>query len=95
MQMDIRNIIEQIDDLFRKFNRDTNRFTVDYDEQTDGLYCNYVPYVNDRGYAVSDDLLYVCDTSKEDLQQLKDYLDKNRIRSRYDCEWSVDWGWKE
>ena len=93
--MDIQNVIQTIDRLFKNYNMDTRSFTVDYDEQTDGLYCNYVPYVNDCGYAVSDDLLYVCNTSKEDLQQIKNYLDKNRIRSRYGCEWFVDWGWEE
>lgn len=90
--MNIESVIKKIDDLFKNYNKDICKFTVDYDEQNDSLYCNYVPYVNAYGYAVSDDLLLVCDTPKEDLQQLKNYLDKNKIKSRYGCEWSVEWG---
>ena len=93
MAQNIEQIIQQIDDLFRNYNRDTRAFTVDYDEDTDGLYCHYTPYVNDMGYVVLDDFLFVCDTAKKDLQTLKDYLEKNKIRSRFGCEWSVHWGW--
>ena len=93
--MDIESVIKIIDDLFKNYNKDVCRFTVDYDDGTDGLYCHYTPYINSYGYSVSDDLLYVCDTSKDDLRRLKDYLDKNKIKSRYECEWSVDWGWAE
>ena len=88
-------VIQQIDALFRNYNRDTRAFTVDYDEETDGLYCHYTPYVNDTGYVVLDDFLFVGDTAKKDLQALKEYLDKNKIRSRFGCEWSVDWGQNE
>lgn len=93
MPQSIEQIIQQIDELFRKFNRDTRAFTVDYDEATDGVYCNYAPYVNDTGFAVSEDLLTVNDTSKEELQILQDFLNKNNIRSRTGHEWCVTWGW--
>lgn len=95
MGKSIEQIIRQIDELFRNYNRDARAFTVDYDEETDGLYCYYTPQVNDTGYVVLDDFLVVCDTAKKDLQTLKEYLTKNNIRSRPGCEWSVDWGWSE
>lgn len=93
--MNIESVIKQINDLFVNYNKDTNRFTVDYDERVDGLYCHYTPSANDDGYSVSDYLVSVCDKPKEELQVLRDYLDKNGIKSRSGCEWSVDWGWKE
>lgn len=93
--MNIEEVIKQINDLFINYNRDTDSFTVDYDEQKDGLYCHYTPYINDEGYAVSDYLLYVYETSQENLQKLKNYLDGNKIKSRNGCEWFVYWGWKE
>lgn len=93
--MDIESVIKTIDDLFKNYNRDNRAFTVDYDDDLDCLYCNYTPYINDCGYVVVDKLLYVTETSKKDLQTLKDYLDKNRIRSRLGCEWCVELGWKE
>lgn len=93
--MNIKTVIKQINDLFLNYNRDTHSFTVDYDEKTDGLYCHYTPHANDDGYSVSDYLLHVCDTSQEDLQRLQDYLNENKIKSRSDCEWCVEWGWKE
>ena len=93
--MDIQNVIQTIDRLFKNYNMDTRRFTVDYDEQSDGLYCNYVPYVNDTGYAVTNDLLYVGETSQEDLQRLKNYLNENKIKSRYGYDWFTYWGWEE
>ena len=91
----IEQIIQQIDDLFRNYNRNARAFTVDYDEDTDGLYCYYTPHINDMGYVVLDDFLFVCDTAKKDLQTLKNYLDKNNIRSRLGYEWSVDRGYSE
>lgn len=95
MEQNIEQIIQQIDDLFRNFNRDGHKFTVDYDEDKDGLYCHYTPYVNDVGYSVSDYLLYVCDTASKDLQTLKEYLEKNNIGSRIGCEWCAEWGWSK
>lgn len=91
----IEKVISEIDRLFKNYNRNIQAFTVDYDGPTDGIYCNYVPYVNDIGYAVSDDLLIVSETSQQDLQKLKDYLDKNKIRSRCSYEWQVGWGYSE
>lgn len=93
--MYIEKVIKQIDDLFTNYNRDVNRFTVDYDGEADCLYCHYTPYENDEGYSVSDYLLYVSDTSQEELQILQDFLDKNSIKSRSGCEWYVEWGWKD
>lgn len=88
----IEQIVQQIDELFRKFNRDAHAFTVDYDEETDGLYCNYVPYANDTGFAVSQDLLIVTETPKADLQALREFLNANNISSRIGHEWSAAWG---
>lgn len=94
-EQNIEQVVQQIDGLFRNYNRDARAFTVDYDEKTDGLYCYYTPYANDTGYVVLDDFLFVCETLKKDLQTLKDYLDENKIGSRPGCEWSVDWGCSE
>lgn len=88
----IQEIIQTIEDLFDNFNRDYTRFTVDYDDTTDGLYCHYTPHPNDCGHSVTDDLLVVGDTSRTDLQLLKEYLRKNSISSRSGCEWYVEWG---
>lgn len=93
--MNIKDIIKKIDDLFVKFNKDIHGFTVDYDDDQDALYCHYTPCVNDCGFAVSDYLLYIYDALQDDLKELKNYLDKNEIKSRYGCEWYVEWGWKE
>lgn len=91
----IGQIIKQIDALFRNYNRSTRAFTVDYDEDTDGLYCYYTPHINDMGYVVLNDFLFVCETTEKDLRILKEYLDKNGIRSRIGYEWSVEWGCSE
>ncbi len=91
----IHKVIQTIEKLFDSFNRDSIRFTVDYDDTSDGLYCHYTPYANDSGYAVTDDLLIVGDTSRTDLQLLQAFLKQNNISSRSGCEWYADWGLKE
>lgn len=95
MKKNIDDVINQIDALFTNYNRSTRQFTVDYDEAVDGLYCHYTPYINDCGYAVSDILLYIYEASQADLEQLKEYLDKQGICFRDGCEWDVIWGWKD
>ena len=91
--MKIIKIIEKIDSLFKNFHRDSRRFSVDYDQTTGGIYCNYTPYPNDNGFAVSKDLLIIDETSQADLKRLKDWLDKNGIYSRSGCEWDWICGW--
>lgn len=93
--INIDDVIQQIKSLFNNFGNNNYSFTVDYDESTDGLYCNYSPYPNDDGYAVSGDLLTVTDTSQSDLEKLKDWLEKNGIQSRTGCGWDYIWGWRE
>ena len=90
--MKIIKIIGKIDSLFKNFNRDSRKFSVDYDQTTGGIYCNYAPYSNDNGFAVSKDLLIIDETSQADLKRLKDWLDKNGINSRSGCEWDWIWG---
>lgn len=95
VKTNIDDVIKETETLFKSFGNDNRAFTVDYDYDTDGLYCNYVPYPNDLGYAVSEDLLFVNDTSQKDLKKLKDWLEEKRIFSRTECEWDYFWGCKE
>lgn len=92
MGVNIDNVINKIEGLFRNFNRDNCRFTVDYDDDNDTLFCNYAPNPNDDGYAVSAALLDLSITNKTELKQLKDYLENNQIKSRKGYEWCIEWG---
>lgn len=89
--IDIREIIQKIESLYNNFGNNSHSFTVDYDQETDGIYCNYVPYPNDDGFAVSGDLLIMDETSQTDLKKLKDWLDEKGIHSRSGCEWDWDY----
>lgn len=89
--IDISEIIQKIESLYNNFGNNSHSFTVDYDQETDGIYCNYVPYPNDDGFAVSGDLLIMDETSQTDLKKLKDWLDEKGIHSRSGCEWDWDY----
>lgn len=93
--INIEDVIQQIESLFNNFGNDNHSFTVDYDEQIDGLYCNYALYPNDEGYAVSGDLLFVTQTSQNNLKKLQHWLEEKEIHSRKECEWNYFWRWKE
>lgn len=93
-ETDIDNVIKQIESLFNSLGNDNRSFTVDYDNKTGGIYCNYAPYPNDNGYAVSEDLLFVDDTSQDNLKRLEEWLKEKKIYSREGCEWDYLWGWK-
>lgn len=95
MEENSAQIITVIDELFKKYNRDSHAFTVDYDKDSDNLYCYYVPFTNDTGFVVLDDFLNVGDTSQAELRKLKEYMEKNSISSRHGHEWDVMLGWKE
>lgn len=91
---DINAVIAEIDGLLRNYSGDTERFSIEYDEDTGGLYGKYTPWVNDPGFAVTDDLIIVDDASKSDLQKLRDYLkDKWLITSFND--WCIEWGYRD
>lgn len=91
---DINIVINQIENLLKNYSNDTERFSVEFDEDTGGLYGKYTPWVNDPGFAVTDDLLIVYDTSESDLQKLRDFLrEKWLITSLND--WDVSWGYRD
>ena len=94
-EVNIELIIKELDRLFTNYGKHTDVFTVDFDENSDCLYAYYTPRINDCGYVVLNDFLVVSETSKENLQYLKDYLDKNNIHSRNGFEWEVNWGYEK
>ena len=90
--MNMERVYAEIEELFKEHDYDTVRFSVDYDEREDGLYCHFTPYINEKGITVSDYLLYVEDTPVKDLEALKEFLKTKRIRSRIGCDWDPSWG---
>ncbi len=93
-EVNIDLIIKELNRLFVNYGCHTDAFTVDFDENSDCLYAYYTPRINDSGYVVLNDFLVVSETSKENLQTLKDFLNKCDIRSRNGFEWEVDWGYE-
>lgn len=94
-EVNIELIIKELNRLFVNYGGHTDAFTVDYDENSDCLYAYYTPRINDCGYVVLNDFLVVSETSKENLQTLRDFLDKSDIRSRNGFEWEVNWGYEK
>lgn len=90
----INNVINQIEDLLKNYSNDTERFSIEFDEDTGGLYGKYTPWVNDPGFAVTDDLLIVYDTSENDLQKLRDFLKEKWLITSLN-DWDVSWGYKD
>ena len=90
--MSIENVIQEIDALFQEHNYDKARFTVDYDPQEEGIYCFYTPFIDNKGFFVSDYLLYVDETSVEDLEKLRAYMVSRGIKCRAEAYWEPSWG---
>lgn len=90
--MSIESVIQEIEELFQEHNYDKARFTVDYDPQEQGIYCFYTPFIDNKGFFVSDYLLYVDETSVEDLTKLRDYMTSKGLKPRAEAYWEPSWG---
>lgn len=94
MCKDINAVIAEIERLLQNYSGDTERFSVEFDETTGGLYGKYTPWVNDPGFAVTDDLLIVWDTSRSDLQKVRDFLREKWLNTSF-VDWDVDDGCRD
>lgn len=92
-RFDINVVINEIENWFKNYSNDTERFSIEFDEITGGLYGKYTPWVNDPGFAVTDDFLIVYDTAESDLQKLRDYLKEKWLITSFN-DWDVSWGYR-
>ena len=58
----------------------------------EGIYCFYTPFIDNKGFFVSDYLLYIDETSVADLEKLRDYMISRGLKCRAEAYWEPSWG---